>query len=91
MRWRSGYLITLAAVLLAFPATALAQQKILRYAHFQPARPDQPKHAAALAFKEHVERATGGSIKVEIFPAGQFGNDADTMGIWPWPTTVPSP
>ena len=70
--------ITIAALLLA-PAMALAQQKVLKYAHFQPARPDQPKHAAALAFKEHVEKATNGSIKVEIFPAGQFGNDADTM------------
>ncbi|HSB79787.1 MAG TPA: DctP family TRAP transporter solute-binding subunit [Candidatus Methylomirabilis sp.] len=70
--------ITIATLLLA-PAMALAQQKVLKYAHFQPARPDQPKHAAALAFKEHVEKATNGSIKVEIFPAGQFGNDADTM------------
>jgi C4-dicarboxylate-binding protein DctP len=67
------------ALLLALPGTGLTQQKVLKYAHFQPARPDQPKHAAALAFKEHVEKATNGSIKVEIFPAGQFGNDADTM------------
>ena len=71
--------MALAVVLLALPASALAQQKVLKYAHFQPARPDQPKHAAALAFKEYVEKATNGSIKVEIFPAGQFGNDADTM------------
>jgi TRAP-type transport system periplasmic protein len=70
--------LTIALLLLA-PAMALAQQKVLKYAHFQPARPDQPKHAAALAFKEHVEKATNGSIKVEIYPAGQFGNDADTM------------
>ncbi|MFM8589679.1 MAG: TRAP transporter substrate-binding protein DctP, partial [Limnohabitans sp.] len=40
---------------------------------------DQPKHAGALAFKEHVERATNGSIKVEIYPAGQFGKDQPTM------------
>ena len=75
---RAVCVITIATLLLA-PAMALAQQKVLKYAHFQPARPDQPKHAAALAFKEHVEKATNGSIKVEIFPAGQFGNDADTM------------
>ncbi|MFO1268836.1 MAG: DctP family TRAP transporter solute-binding subunit [Rubrivivax sp.] len=54
-------------------------QKTLKYAHFQPAAADQPKHAAALAFKEHVERATGGSMKVEIYPAGQFGKDQPTM------------
>lgn len=79
MRWRSGYPVVLALLMVAIPGAALAQQKVLRYAHFQPARPDQPKHAAALAFKEHVEQATGNGIKVEIFPAGQFGNDADTM------------
>ena len=74
-----GITLILAVFLLALPAAALAQAKVLKYAHFQPARPDQPKHAAALAFKEHVEKATNGSIKVEIYPAGQFGNDADTM------------
>jgi C4-dicarboxylate-binding protein DctP len=52
---------------------------VLKYAHFQPAKDDQPKHVAALAFKEHVEKATGGSIKVEIYPAGQFGKDQPTM------------
>ena len=78
MKWKTVVLVAL-AVLVALPVAALAQQKVLKYAHFQPARPDQPKHAAALAFKEHVEKATNGSIKVEIFPAGQFGNDADTM------------
>ena len=57
MKWRSSWLVTLAVLLLALPTAALAQQKTLKYAHFQPARPDQPKHAAALAFKEHVEKA----------------------------------
>ncbi|MBI4571940.1 MAG: TRAP transporter substrate-binding protein DctP, partial [candidate division NC10 bacterium] len=66
-------------MLLAVPAAALAQQKVLKYAHFQPARPDQPKHAAALAFKAHVEAGSAGTLQVQIFPAGQFGNDAVTM------------
>jgi TRAP-type transport system periplasmic protein len=79
MSLRRAVCATIITTLLLAPAMALAQQKVLKYAHFQPARPDQPKHAAALAFKEHVEKATNGSIKVEIFPAGQFGNDADTM------------
>ncbi|HEU0201608.1 MAG TPA: DctP family TRAP transporter solute-binding subunit [Burkholderiaceae bacterium] len=64
------------ALLGAAPAHA---QKVLKYAHFQPAKDDQPKHVAALAFKEHVEKATNGSIKVEIYPAGQFGKDQPTM------------
>jgi C4-dicarboxylate-binding protein DctP len=66
----------LAAFALAAPAHA---QKTLKYAHFQPAKDDQPKHVAALAFKEYVEKATNGSIKVEIYPAGQFGKDQPTM------------
>lgn len=79
MRWKALYLIALAAVLLALPAAALAQQKVIKYAHFQPARPDQPKHAAAMAFKAYVEANSAGTLQVQIFPAGQFGNDAVTM------------
>lgn len=67
-----------AAAALAAPFAAQAQ-KLLKYAHFQPAKDDQPKHAAALAFKDHVEKATNGSVKVEIYPAGQFGKDQPTM------------
>ena len=69
---------TIAAAALASPLVAQAQ-KVMKYAHFQPATPDQPKHAAALAFKDHVEKATAGSVKVEIYPAGQFGKDQPTM------------
>jgi len=64
---------------LGVSASALAQQKVLKYAHFQPAKDDQPKHRAALAFKEYVEKNTNNAIKVEIYPAGQFGNDSATM------------
>jgi C4-dicarboxylate-binding protein DctP len=60
------------------PSPALAQ-KVIKYAHFQPAKDDQPKHRAALAFKEYVEKNTNGALKVEIYPAGQFGKDAETM------------
>jgi C4-dicarboxylate-binding protein DctP len=70
-------LVALAALIVGSPA--LAQEKVLKYAHFQPARDDQPKHRAALAFKEHVERGTQGQVKVQIFPAGQFGKDQETM------------
>ncbi len=68
-------LVAAAAVL---PAQAQAP-KLLKYAHYQPGRADQPKHAAALAFKEHVERATSGSVKVEIYPAGQLGPAQQVM------------
>ncbi|GAB4041040.1 MAG: TRAP transporter substrate-binding protein [Rubrivivax sp.] len=76
MRFTPLLVAAAAACLLAPPAQA---QKTLKYAHFQPAKDDQPKHAAALAFKDHVEKATNGSVKVEIYPAGQFGKDQPTM------------
>jgi C4-dicarboxylate-binding protein DctP len=72
-------LLCLAAAVVVAAAPTAHAQKLLKYAHFQPAKDDQPKHVAALAFKEHVEKATNGSIKVEIYPAGQFGKDQPTM------------
>jgi C4-dicarboxylate-binding protein DctP len=66
-----------AALALALPLAHA--QKTLKYAHFQPAKDDQPKHVAAMAFKDHVEKATNGSVKVEVYPAGQFGKDQPTM------------
>ncbi|WP_144186072.1 DctP family TRAP transporter solute-binding subunit [Elioraea rosea] len=68
------------AATLAAPSIVRAQAaRTIRYTHFQPGRLDQPKHAAALAFKAHVEAATGGRTKVEIFPAGQLGNANSVM------------
>ena len=64
--------------LLATAAPALAQT-VIRYGHFQPGRMDQPKHAAALAFQAYVQAASGGSLQVELFPAGQLGNERTTM------------
>ena len=75
-------LLTIAAALavsLCLAPTAALAQKVIKYAHFQPAREDQPKHAAALAFKDYVEKQSNGEIKVQIYPAGQFGKDAETM------------
>ncbi|WP_119167902.1 DctP family TRAP transporter solute-binding subunit [Algihabitans albus] len=63
----------------AILAATAAQANTIRYAHFQPAALDQPKHAAALAFKSHVEAATGGSVTVEIFPASQLGGGSEVM------------
>jgi C4-dicarboxylate-binding protein DctP len=71
--------ILAAAMGLALLVPMAHAQKVMKYAHFQPAKDDQPKHVAAMAFKDHVEKATNGSVKVEIFPAGQFGKDQPTM------------
>jgi TRAP-type transport system periplasmic protein len=68
------------AVVIAGTGAALAQAaKTIKYTHFQPGREDQPKHAAALAFKRHVEEKTNGILKVEIYPAGQLGNATTVM------------
>lgn len=78
---RKRFLTAMAAGTLgsAFVLPARAQAKTLKYTHFQPAKPDQPKHAAAVAFKEHVEKATNGSIKVELYPANQLGPAQQVM------------
>lgn len=68
----------LATAVLVTWATGAAAQTI-RYTHFQPASLDQPKHAAALAFKTHVEAATGGSLNVELYPASQLGSGEEVM------------
>ncbi|MCR0983810.1 DctP family TRAP transporter solute-binding subunit [Roseomonas populi] len=68
------------AATLAMPAVVGAQQaRIIRYTHYQPGRLDQPKHAAALAFKSTVEGLTAGRIRVDIFPAGQIGPAQQVM------------
>lgn len=68
-----------AAVFATFGAMPAYAQKVMKYAHFQPGKNDQPKHVAAVAFKEHVEKATNGSVKVEIYPAGQLGTAQQMM------------
>lgn len=65
-----------AAVLFAGQAFAATT---IRLGHFQAGDLKSPKHAASLAFKNFVETATSGSIKVEIFPASQLGNEATVM------------
>lgn len=73
-------ILTAAAILAAGSGTLAAQgSKTIKYTHFQPGREDQPKHAAALAFKKHVEEKSNGSLKVEIYPAGQLGNATTVM------------
>ena len=67
-------ILTLLTIVLILPAMAWAGPKVIKYSHFQPAKLDQPKQAAALAFKNYVESNTKGSLKVDIYPASQLGN-----------------
>lgn len=73
-------LIVLTLVLLIFGVSVVAAQSVtIRYGHFQPGELDQPKHAAALAFKHYVETNTNQEVKVEIYPAGQLGNETTEL------------
>lgn len=76
-----GRLCLLTAIMISLGAAmpATAAPKTLKYAHFQPAREDQPMHAAALKFKGCLEQATNGSIEVQIFPSGQLGNATNAL------------
>jgi TRAP-type transport system periplasmic protein len=48
---------------------------VIRVAHNLAADPETSmNHAGALAFKESIESATDGRVEVQIFPAGQLGD-----------------
>jgi len=65
------------ASLIAAPAMA---EKTIRLAHLNPDSPFE-SHSGAMAavFKNLVETGTNGSIKVQIFPNGQLGKDAEVI------------
>lgn len=46
----------------------------IRYTHYQPGTLDQPKQAAAEAFKGFVETKSNGQIVVEIYPNSELGD-----------------
>ncbi|MBY5928744.1 DctP family TRAP transporter solute-binding subunit [Halomonas sp. DP8Y7-1] len=52
----------------------------MRIAHLNPPDPTASNSGAMTAvFKQLVETATNGEIKVEVFPAGQLGEDANVI------------
>lgn len=51
----------------------------LIYTHYQPGTPDQPKQAAAMAFKAYVEDQTNGAIEVEIYPNSELGDGPEVL------------
>jgi len=78
MKLLSRFLTATTAVAL-MAGVAHAAPKVIKYAHFQAASLDAPKHAAALAFKGCVEGKTGGGIEVQVFPASQLGGGPETI------------
>ncbi len=76
--WTGGMALAVSLAVIVC-TSAWAAPKVIKYGHFQPAKLDQPKHAAALAFKNYVEANTKGSLKVEIYPASQLGNEVTVI------------
>jgi tripartite ATP-independent transporter DctP family solute receptor len=58
-------------------ATSAVAQVTLKFAHAAPESDLQ--QSLALFFKEKVEKDTNGAVKVQIFPQGQLGNDAQMI------------
>jgi tripartite ATP-independent transporter DctP family solute receptor len=60
------------------PALAIAGTVTIKLAHVNPADiHSSQKGAASVAFKNIVEAATSGDIKVELYPAGQLGGERE--------------
>ena len=60
-----------------YPSESTAQQKVLRYGHISP--PSTTMGKVALFFKNYVEKNTGGSIKIEVYPLSQLGDARSLM------------
>ena len=50
----------------------------LKLGHGSAPAEDDPYHILATNFKNNVEEATGGKVKIEIFPSGQLGGEMDS-------------
>ena len=56
---------------------AAARPIVMKIGHAQPVT--HPRHDSLLKFKELVERRTGGQIVVDIYPAGQLGDEESML------------
>lgn len=70
--------ITVCSFVLISSGASIAAEKTIKMtlAHADVADPTQNVQAAALAFKEYVERETGNQIQVNISPGAALGNTA---------------
>jgi len=75
-RWLScGAMI---AALCSFGTGSAWAQKVVKLGHFGPG-PD-PFSQSVAAFAKKVEELSGGSLKVQVYPAGQLGNEKQQLG-----------
>lgn len=69
-----------ASVLVAALAGAGASAQTIKFAHVDPADwTTSKKGAAGKVFKDLVEAESGGVLKVELYPAGQLGGEAELV------------
>lgn len=71
-----GLAVTVALMIGMQPAIAADKVVKMTLAHADVADPTMYVHAGAVAFKEYVEKASNGNIKVNISPAAALGNTA---------------
>lgn len=68
--------------LTVFAAASAQAERVLKFGHIAPTQienKDFPMHKAALAFAAHVEKETGGEIKIEVFP---WASSATNVPCW---------
>src|SRR5262245_19098498 len=72
--YRSFAMIGMAAALMSLvPGSTSAQQHTFRVG-FQTGAPDTPVYVTGTKLKQAVEHASGGRIKLDLFPGGTLGD-----------------
>ena len=79
LTWRPGRVPVLGATLLLVfgGVTGVAAQTVVKLAHAVSAQ--DPYQYGSERFKEYVEKGTSGRLQVQIFPAGQLGNEREII------------
>jgi TRAP-type mannitol/chloroaromatic compound transport system substrate-binding protein len=74
-------LLFICSLMLAAAGSALAQEKVadLRFSLWVP--PAHPLTSAAKAWAEDIAKASGGAIKIAVFPSEQLGKAFDHYGV----------
>ncbi|WP_296494479.1 DctP family TRAP transporter solute-binding subunit [Rhodoferax sp.] len=69
--------LSIVAAIVIGVSTSAAAQVTLKFAHAAPESDLQQN--LALFFQKEVAKRTGGEVKVQVFPSGQLGNDAQMI------------
>jgi len=73
-------ILAIILIIAALMPAAVFGQTVLKLAHLNPQQPfDVASAAMAAVFKSEVESNSNGQIKVDIFPNGVLGKEAETM------------